>query len=412
MKANRLWVARIAAAALVGGTIIGVDQATSARAQVGLSVGVQINSPADFYSPLASYGSWVDVNPYGRCWRPAGVDPTWRPYENGRWEWTDAGWYWASDEPWAWATYHYGNWEFDPNYGWLWIPATEWAPAWVVWREAPDYVGWAPCGPGGVAVADSSFMFVDVHHFHDHLGPREFVFNDPGIFHRSRAVGGFRRESRDFDGRRRQIAFNQGPSVENIQRVTGARFTQRPVNEVVRETRVPETARRDRGQPGNERNDRSRITGNQPVRSGQDQQRLYREAPQQQPAPTGRQEPRIYREAPAQPAPVPRQTPQVPQVQRRQSMPEVSTPPAVPRQVPEAPAQVPRRQPLPEATTPSVPRQQALPPAGVERGRAEPQVPRREEATPRAVHPPAQREQQAPAAQPRERERDKDKQGQ
>src|SRR6267154_2931303 len=132
-----------------------------ARAEVAFSAGVEIHSSTDFNPPLSPYGQWVGVGTYGRCWRPLQVDAGWRTYTNGHWEWTDCGWYWVSDEPWAWACYHYGSWLYDPAYGWVWVPGTEWAPAWVVWREAPEYIGWAPCGPGGVVLAASFFVFVD-----------------------------------------------------------------------------------------------------------------------------------------------------------------------------------------------------------------------------------------------------------
>src|SRR6185436_11642385 len=108
---------------------------------------VVIQTEADFYTPLSPYGEWVVVGGYGRCWRPARVEVGWRPYTSGHWELTDAGWYWASDEPWGWATYHYGRWEMSAGYGWIWVPQTEWAPAWVSWRSGGGYVGWAPLPP-------------------------------------------------------------------------------------------------------------------------------------------------------------------------------------------------------------------------------------------------------------------------
>ncbi|MFL5301926.1 MAG: DUF6600 domain-containing protein [Anaeromyxobacteraceae bacterium] len=101
-----------------------------------------------FHDGLAPYGEWVTVSGYGRVWRPHNVSAGWRPYYNGRWEWTDEGWLWVSDEPWGWAAYHYGRWSQDPSYGWFWIPGYQWAPAWVSWRYSPDYIGWAPLGPG------------------------------------------------------------------------------------------------------------------------------------------------------------------------------------------------------------------------------------------------------------------------
>lgn len=371
MKAKLLGSAKIGLAILIGGSVAGWKGIQpSAEAQVGVSVGVQIQSPADFYTPLSPYGGWVNVSRYGRCWRPIDVPTGWRPYTVGHWEWTDCGWYWVSDEPWSWACYHYGCWVLDPVDGWVWVPGTEWAPAWVVWREAPDYIGWAPCGPSGVAFSDASFVFVDVHHFHDRLRPRELVFDDPRIFHRSRRVGGFRTETRDFDGMRRRIAFNQGPGIDPIQRATGTRFTARPVTEVARQTPLPESLRRNHARPESER-ERSRATPEQaPARTGREQQRLYREAPAQ-PAPTGRQQQRLYREAPTpKPAPEPRPAPVQP-APRRQHVPEVSPAPVVPNQ-------------------------RTLPPTGRESGRTQPRTPRREEPAPRVEQPAPRFERPAP----------------
>jgi len=63
---------------------------------------VVIQQDDDFVQPLSPYGDWVTVADYGRCWRPARVEAGWRPYANGHWELTPDGWYWVSDEPWAW----------------------------------------------------------------------------------------------------------------------------------------------------------------------------------------------------------------------------------------------------------------------------------------------------------------------
>src|SRR5689334_16244069 len=128
MKANEQWVAKIGLAVLASGFFLSGELAPRANAQVNLSVGVQINSPGDFYQPLSPYGTWINLGRYGRCWRPVNLAPDWRPYAIGHWEWTDVGWYWVSDEPWSWACYHYGGWELDPTYGWVWVPGTEWAP--------------------------------------------------------------------------------------------------------------------------------------------------------------------------------------------------------------------------------------------------------------------------------------------
>lgn len=106
-------------------------------------------APADgsdqpFYDDLAPHGRWVYVTGPGWVWSPHGVQAGWRPYQLGRWVFTDHGWTWASDEQWGWAVYHYGRWHQDTSYGWVWVPGTEWGPAWVAWHEGGGYVGWAP----------------------------------------------------------------------------------------------------------------------------------------------------------------------------------------------------------------------------------------------------------------------------
>ncbi len=103
-----------------------------------------------FYSSLAPYGSWIEVADYGWSWRPtiSVLQPTWRPYGyGGRWLYTDWGWYWQSDYSWGWAPFHYGRWQRHAHHGWLWTPDLVWGPAWVSWRYADTYCGWAPLPP-------------------------------------------------------------------------------------------------------------------------------------------------------------------------------------------------------------------------------------------------------------------------
>ena len=64
-----------------------------------------------FYRKLEPYGAWRESADYGYVWQPrAAQSRNWRPYTDGRWAYTDAGWTWVSDEPFGWATYHYGRW--------------------------------------------------------------------------------------------------------------------------------------------------------------------------------------------------------------------------------------------------------------------------------------------------------------
>ena len=134
---------------LLGGTAGAASAATSVSAgiHVGPS-GRSLGGLGFFYDDLAPYGNWIERPSYGWVWTPRAVSASWRPYQDGHWVWTDEGWTWISDEPYGWATYHYGRWYDDPEIGWAWVPGDEWAPAWVSWQEGNDYVGWAPLPPG------------------------------------------------------------------------------------------------------------------------------------------------------------------------------------------------------------------------------------------------------------------------
>lgn len=104
-------------------------------------------SDQQFYDELQPYGTWVYDDKYGNVWIPD-VDEDFRPYATrGYWAMTDAGNTWVSDYPWGWATFHYGRWHYDNYYGWEWSPGSEWAPAWVTWRDGGGYYGWAPMEP-------------------------------------------------------------------------------------------------------------------------------------------------------------------------------------------------------------------------------------------------------------------------
>jgi hypothetical protein len=115
-----------------------------------------------FYQTLTPYGSWVDADGYGRCWRPSVVvyNPGWQPYcDHGRWVYTDCGWYWSSDYSWGWAPFHYGRWFQHSRWGWCWTPDTVWGPSWVTWRYSNDYCGWAPLPPSAVYREGIGFFY-------------------------------------------------------------------------------------------------------------------------------------------------------------------------------------------------------------------------------------------------------------
>jgi hypothetical protein len=427
--------------------------AVNSNAAVGVtfSAGINIHAAGDFYDPLAEYGTWENVGSYGRCWHPARVDSGWRPYADGHWEWTDCGWYWVSDEPWSWACYHYGSWAFDPSYGWVWIPGTEWAPAWVTWRESPDYIGWAPCGPRGAVLAPSLFCFVDIHHFSGSHHPRDFIVNDRTVIERTRVIStNVRRENRTFEGRSERVVINSGPSMEVVQKATGTRFSPRPVREIVRQEPLPQKIRQEKAEPW--RRDASPVinrerarenTVTEPRRDQKEQQQprtsqtpptrpqaqqpvITPERKTRVPEPSGREQPRIYQEPPTRVQPPTRQAPVEKPSVREPVAPE--RPPIQPlpptgrdrgneqkREIQPPTRQAPVEKPsVREPVAPERPPVQPLPPTGRERGNeqkreAQP-TPRAE---PRQERPTVREEPARPAERPsqpdRGRDKDKDK---
>jgi len=97
-----------------------------------------------FFEELRMQGAWIRLDDGRWAWRPTGVPRTWRPFSLGTWVFTDAGWYWLSEEPWGWATSHYGRWERREKAGWVWLPDVEWSPAWASWRQGDIALGWRP----------------------------------------------------------------------------------------------------------------------------------------------------------------------------------------------------------------------------------------------------------------------------
>jgi hypothetical protein len=207
--------------------VAGFLSLTAGQSVAGVSWSVSV-----FDGPLGRCGNWIDRPGYGRCWHPAYVSSDWRPYCEGYWMWTDGGWYWVSTEEWGWATYHYGRWDDDPYYGWVWVPDTEWGPSWVEWREGDEYVGWAPLPPGAhygpdgyVFVRehprrDNFFVFVQIGHFSEPVHRRAVIVNNTTIINKTVNITRITRVN--------NVVVNNGPRVENIQRVSSRKLTEPP----------------------------------------------------------------------------------------------------------------------------------------------------------------------------------------
>ena len=219
---------------------------------------VDIHTESDFYQPLQPYGRWIDVRGYGRCWTPAGVDPDWRPYTDGHWQRTDAGWYWVSDEPWGWATCHYGRWHREDNFGWVWIPQTQWAPAWVAWREGGGYTGWAPLppeariGPNGTLepheenIDPSSFAFVEQRRMLEPQRRHDVIVNNTTIINQTVNITKIVVVN--------ETIINEGPRPDAVAQATGRKIEVVPAQTLRVRQEAPAVAQHQLNRPGSEKN--------------------------------------------------------------------------------------------------------------------------------------------------------------
>ena len=234
-----------------------------ASVSVGLP-GVEIRVASDFYEPLAPQGEWVVIGSYGRCWRPGHVARDWRPYCNGHWQRTDAGWYWFSDEQWAWATYHYGRWDFSDQYGWYWVPQTQWAPAWVSWHEGGGYVGWAPLQPSvtisvngfvgfnAARIQPRSYVFVEQRRFLDPIQPSTVVVNNTTIINKTTIISNTKIVN--------NTVINEGPATTVIEKASGRTVQAVPVRELRQKQEAPVIARQQASTPAIEKKAKSAQT--------------------------------------------------------------------------------------------------------------------------------------------------------
>jgi hypothetical protein len=184
-----------------------------------------------FYRPLAPHGQWIEVEPGFVVWRPRAIRPGWRPYMEGRWVWSDYGWYWVSSEPFGWAVYHYGRWYFDDYYGWVWIPDNVWGPAWVEWRYNDAYIGWAPLPPYASFHVSFGIRFtrpwVAPHHYwcfvNAHRFGHEFRYRDYVDVDYTRRLVGTTRSGGGYEIDRNRIV-NRGVERSFVEERTGGRI--------------------------------------------------------------------------------------------------------------------------------------------------------------------------------------------
>ncbi len=209
-----------------------------------------------FYDVLSPMGEWIQItkeeideelgdgegqsfsslntdDPTVFIWKPS-TESGWKPYVNGKWEYTDHGWLWISSDKWGNTTYNYGRWWNSPKYGWVWMPGYTWAPAWVSWRldNNGNHLGWVALNPKakwssetGITNenyryknSDADWVFVNTGNFGDELSTSRIVSSseNTALVQNSSRITDLRAED--------DIITNNGPDVVKIEEKTGKKF--------------------------------------------------------------------------------------------------------------------------------------------------------------------------------------------
>lgn len=190
-----------------------------------------------FYDELEPYGRWINHQDYGYVWAP-NVGAYFQPYAtNGHWVITEYGNTWVSDYAWGWAPFHYGRWFYDDFDGWVWVPGSEWGPAWVSWRSGSGYYGWAPLGPNMSiqVIRDIPYnywvfvpeIYITSRRVYTYCVPRPRVVN---IYRNSIYINNIYQQNR------RDYVY--GPRREEIERATRSRVAVHNIEEMTRPDRT------------------------------------------------------------------------------------------------------------------------------------------------------------------------------
>jgi hypothetical protein len=110
---------------------------------------------------LNYYGNYFYQPGWGWLWQPYYVGAGWDPFMNGAWAWYPGiGYTFISQNPWGWMPYRYGNWAFVPGWGWCWQPG-----GFYGWNATPVVVN-PPAGfrtPSAPVVTVANHPTVPVH---------------------------------------------------------------------------------------------------------------------------------------------------------------------------------------------------------------------------------------------------------
>ena len=115
--------------AIAGRAGMTADTAYTDRGQTDFDTVLQLLNP---------YGTWTKVDDK---WAYLPSDHL-APYTEGRWLYTEYGWFWQGRLPHSWATEHYGYWKCNEDKQWLWYPGPFWLPQTVEIRASSSSIGW------------------------------------------------------------------------------------------------------------------------------------------------------------------------------------------------------------------------------------------------------------------------------
>ncbi|HEY3911361.1 MAG TPA: DUF6600 domain-containing protein [Stellaceae bacterium] len=109
------------------------------------------------FAELDAAGRWRTEANSAEVWVPNRLPVGWAPFRDGHWRWVAPwGWTWIDDQPWGFATSHYGRWAFRDG-RWVWAPGAfsahpVYAPALVAFLGTPG-VGLSYADSPGPAIA-------------------------------------------------------------------------------------------------------------------------------------------------------------------------------------------------------------------------------------------------------------------
>jgi hypothetical protein len=108
-----------------------------------------------FLSILQPHGTWMETEPGGARYKFVPSTPkNYVPLSNGRWIYSNYGWYWLGQEAFSAITDHYGYWVYGADQRWSWRPGPDWHSDIVEWRQTPTHLGWRP----SALTADGTFV--------------------------------------------------------------------------------------------------------------------------------------------------------------------------------------------------------------------------------------------------------------